>query len=354
MYRVKTHLEPLAIAANVAQAAYTRLDHVLLMLANLVRIYSTAQIDNSVRAVILASIERRWKSQSQDAYILAVLFNPYIRARCFNYEALTRNEIVLMAKKMFHQLFSVESDPAFSSAVFDYMEGVGEFSDEAMMLQDRKKGFTQRNEDADLVSIWRRIDRSEAPVCTGRNGVVKLARRLLSVIANSAGCERTFSTFGNIHTKIRNRLSPQNVHKTTLVKMDIRRSHAEAGISYGNRLKRKFGTHEPEPVPSDEVPTPSSTANDDSDEDLDADYGDFHAQLIADAADAEIEDDLTTEFRADHGQPRTSRTNTTRTCICLSDLFKFPTSDEDLDPLDFYWKGGISNLEDELAKYDIT
>ncbi|KAH9961857.1 ribonuclease H-like domain-containing protein, partial [Lactifluus volemus] len=45
VYRICVHLEPLAIAANVAQASHTRLDHVLLMLGNLFRIYSDPSVE---------------------------------------------------------------------------------------------------------------------------------------------------------------------------------------------------------------------------------------------------------------------------------------------------------------------
>ncbi len=57
----------------------------------------------------------------------------------------------------------------------------------------------------------------------GSNGIAKLAIRILSVIANSGACERTFSDFGIILTKIRNLLSVEKVHKTNTVRMDIRR-----------------------------------------------------------------------------------------------------------------------------------
>ena len=38
--RLKAHLEPLAIAANIAQATDTRCDHVLFMLGKLFKVYS--------------------------------------------------------------------------------------------------------------------------------------------------------------------------------------------------------------------------------------------------------------------------------------------------------------------------
>ena len=66
--------------------------------------------------------------------------------------------------------------------------------------------------------IWSRIDNGTT---SGRNALVKLAIYILTIIANSAGCERTFSDFGIIHTKPRNKLDAKKVHKTGLVKMDL-------------------------------------------------------------------------------------------------------------------------------------
>ena len=54
--RIKIILKPLAIAANVTQALHMRLDHVLLTLGNLYRIYSTLEFDVEVCTAILASL----------------------------------------------------------------------------------------------------------------------------------------------------------------------------------------------------------------------------------------------------------------------------------------------------------
>lgn len=144
--RIKTHLEPLAIATNVAQAAHTRLDHVLLMLANLVRIYSDTRVEGPIRDVILGSIGRRWEKQYQDVYILAVVFNPFIRMRLFNPTALTRNDVVKMAKRVFKRVFDADPESAFSGALLDYIEGVAEFSDDEMMLLDYKTECQKQQE----------------------------------------------------------------------------------------------------------------------------------------------------------------------------------------------------------------
>jgi hypothetical protein len=95
--RIKIILEPLAIAANITQAPHTHLDHVLLTLGNLYRIYSNLEFDVEVRTAILASLEKRWAKADQEVFILAVFLNPYIRHCCFSHSALTDADIYNMA-----------------------------------------------------------------------------------------------------------------------------------------------------------------------------------------------------------------------------------------------------------------
>ena len=75
-----THLEPLAIASNVTQAEHTRLDHVLITLGNLFRIYDgMAESDEEIQVGIQASLETRWAKADQDPFILyssSLIFGP--------------------------------------------------------------------------------------------------------------------------------------------------------------------------------------------------------------------------------------------------------------------------------------
>jgi len=65
------------------------------------------------------------------------------------------------------------------------------------------------------------------------------ARRLLSVSANSASCERLFSILGNILTKTRNRTGNTVLTDLAEVKMHIRDEHL--ALSTKSCLKRRFG-----------------------------------------------------------------------------------------------------------------
>jgi hypothetical protein len=77
------------------------------------------------------------------------------------------------------------------------------------------------------VDVWEGIDTQQQ---VGRNRLVKLAVHILSIIANSAGCERAFSHMGLVQTATRSKLSMDKVRKTTMVGMDLKRSHIEAGL----------------------------------------------------------------------------------------------------------------------------
>ena len=50
----------------------------------------------------------------------------------------------------------------------------------------------------------------------------QVARRLLSQCVSSSGCERNWSTFAYIHTKLRNRLSHKKLDKMVFANYNIR------------------------------------------------------------------------------------------------------------------------------------
>jgi hypothetical protein len=192
-----------------------------------------------------------------------------------------------------------------------------------------------------------------------RNALTRLAIRLLSVVANLAGCERSFSIFGNIHTKTRNKLGTETVHKTGVLKMDIRRRHVKEG-RVPTRKKRQFSTLD-QPT---SVTTPVSV-------DPEANPIDYVQSLINEAEQDDDDDNLPNVEEllesiqlsfpvcAPAPTPSTSTNPPRRQArrkIPLSDLFLYPsTTEEELEGgLAFYWKGGVKNLEAELARYDAT
>lgn len=71
--------------------------------------------------------------------------------------------------------------------------------------------------------------------------LIRLARYIFSICANSASCERLFSAFGNILTRVRNRLGKDTLQTLAEVKMHIRDEHLSHS-DMKNRLKRRFET----------------------------------------------------------------------------------------------------------------
>jgi hypothetical protein len=90
-------------------------------------------------------------------------------------------------------------------------------------------------------------------VCDGRNRFVMLAIRILSVVPNSAGCERQFSAFGRTHTKIRNQLNEQTVHKMSVLKNELMRQHVAKGLATGGAQKLRHHGNLPMLAPSWDV-----------------------------------------------------------------------------------------------------
>jgi hypothetical protein len=109
------------------------------------------------------------------------------------------------------------------------------------------------------------------------------------MIANSAGCERAFSHMGLIHTAIRSKLGVDKVCKTTIVGMDIKWLHLEAGLvrSWGHR---NFN------APTNDGHPPETDTSDLDIGDLEdvLDFEQLTEQLIEDSM-AEINGDIATE-----------------------------------------------------------
>jgi hypothetical protein len=204
---------------------------------------------------------------------------------------------------------------------------------------------------------------------------------------------------GRVHTAPRSRLGVEKVRKTTMVGMEITRSHMEAGLlrPRGRRHLDAFATNsEPEAVA--DVDTVSSDT-DIGDLGLDAEVTDdpldferLAARLVSGAAedvDSDSDDDepdtelpptplpipatsgAQTRCAASRSavipaalapapapsptsQPQASRTQKRKTQIPLKTLFIYPTDpNAPLNGLDDFWKGGIKNLESESEVLEI-
>ncbi|KAL6307080.1 ribonuclease H-like domain-containing protein [Sparassis latifolia] len=214
--KVRNDLHPLAVAANILQASTTRLDQVLLTLANLYRLFSDPSVDPDV-----------------------LFLNPYLRNRAFRSgnPALTPCALYDCAIRVFNRVFQHDIDTGFHMAFWDYISEKAEFSPTRMALDRFKKAHKQSDTPLNIVAIWSALDNGSSEA--GRNGLVKLAIRILSIIANSADTERVFSDMGLEQTKLRNCLTVERLRKRVMVKMNIKRLHKTHGLRR-DRKKRKF------------------------------------------------------------------------------------------------------------------
>lgn len=208
--------------------------------------------------------------------------------------------------------------------------------------------------------MWEGIDTHEQ---TGRNRLTKLAILILSIIANSAGCERAFSHMGLVHTAIRSKLGVDKVRKTTVVGMDIKREHIDSGL-VRPRGRRNF-----------EAPMSGDTTREAGTGDFDPgefnevlDFEQLAAQLIEEARDDSDSDDgeppptppltIRLPLHAIHtALPAATPQQPTvvpKTGIPLKSLFIFPTNRESPSTgMDYFWQGGIKNLDKEMEAYEI-
>src|ERR1700733_8803826 len=87
--------------------------------------------------------------------------------------------------------------------------------------------------------------------------IVRLAQHLLTICPNSASCERIFSSFGLILTKLRNRLKPNKLLELAELKMHLRDDSLSPKKKEDIR-KRAFGIWSNK---DHTEPDPSTTSN---------------------------------------------------------------------------------------------
>ncbi|KAJ7140750.1 hypothetical protein C8R44DRAFT_866446 [Mycena epipterygia] len=139
--RMVRHLNPLAIACNVVQAAFCSLDTVLLAFGLLYVKYKillheddsglhTDEEDSGVRAV-LNSLEKRWKKagQEQEVFIAAVLLNPFFKNSPFSLiPILNRAGIDLTLERLWTRFFQQPAPSDLRKNSREYFDGTGFFA----------------------------------------------------------------------------------------------------------------------------------------------------------------------------------------------------------------------------------
>ncbi|KDQ14399.1 hypothetical protein BOTBODRAFT_90844, partial [Botryobasidium botryosum FD-172 SS1] len=236
---MKSHLQPLAIAANITQAANARLDQVLLTFGVLVKTFSAlTAADAGARDAVLLSIEKRWSKSDQDVFIAALVLNPTIKAGPLKHSSKFNSaEIYALFVRLWVRFFREPQPDSLYRDTMNYLSGSGIYKSmavnvtgvrgESIKMVSVKKPF-------DPLLVWEDSSPGGAEASTSLS---RLACHLLVICPNSACCERLFSTFGNILTKLRNRTGLTTLANLAKLKMHLHLNHVETGV-VRRRLKR--------------------------------------------------------------------------------------------------------------------
>ena len=128
----------------MTQSSGGQLYIVALTLADLYRTYDNMKgMDDGVRKAVLSSIQGRWKDKNtdQEAFILSVILNPYIRESHFNpkSEYSTPPGIYNLVTRMWKRIYRCEPEESLETVVGDYIHRRDQFSDDEMQLDYHKR-----------------------------------------------------------------------------------------------------------------------------------------------------------------------------------------------------------------------
>ncbi|KAE8217168.1 hypothetical protein CF319_g8679 [Tilletia indica] len=244
-------LEPLAIAAQVAQTNLCRLDSALLTFGKLYTQYRMI-IGNPGTGVTLkaactklcAALNRRWLSCDQSIWMVALVLNPFFGRKLV---ALSLEGMEMNHAAFFHQILAPAYDRLFSKGdaiptqdekdvLFkdwvSYSNADGHFSDSYFSIKQRLDV-----KDHNPVTLWQEWGSSG----WASRPIAKLALHVLRMTPSAAGCERLFSSFLDISDKKRNRILPHKMADIATIKMADRNKRAatsQASASSRKAAKR--------------------------------------------------------------------------------------------------------------------
>ncbi|KAF7794103.1 hypothetical protein EIP86_005233, partial [Pleurotus ostreatoroseus] len=268
--RMKRHLRPLALAANMSQAVHIRPDQILLIFVMLYIRFGEFrdQDEASMRIAMLAAIEARWEKVDQDVFIGAVILNPFHRTRPFKpLQIFTVGGTFTLLERLWKRFFPRQELPiSFWREVKDYLSQADDFTQMQSYAKQISHDAESRKEHPDPLQVWAACEHIHLP----QRPISKLAHRVLSICANSASCERLFSSFGTILTKLRSRLGNQTLLSLAELKMYIRDEHLRNG-DIKQRLKRHLGAS---PADADANTPAACTGASPTEADIEADAND--------------------------------------------------------------------------------
>lgn len=117
----------------------------LIVLGKLFNTFSTdsgPEFDETTCQDTIAHLEKRWNRLEGDreVFILALIFNPYVRTKCFNPRnpATTPGELASMFERVFKRLMGQTPDSSLMHAFDSYLNNIGRWSDASLRLSEWK------------------------------------------------------------------------------------------------------------------------------------------------------------------------------------------------------------------------
>ncbi|TFK16929.1 hypothetical protein FA15DRAFT_571127, partial [Coprinopsis marcescibilis] len=241
--RVVRHLRPLAIATNTLQSTSCHLDTVLVtfgflyMQFNVMKSEGDAtQSDIDACDRVLNSLEKRWGKADQAIFIAATILNPFYPYTIFNTHNSNAHFLsvagaITLSKQLWKRFFRENAPQELSLEVMSFLKGQNMYERLEEMCELEAGVAYSEGRMPSPMKVYELLGRCAAP----DTPLMRLARHLYSVSTNSASCERLFSSFGNLLTKLRNRLM-RSIAKLKMRINDKNRNNSESQ----ERLKRHF------------------------------------------------------------------------------------------------------------------
>ncbi|KAF8890537.1 hypothetical protein CPB84DRAFT_1683533, partial [Gymnopilus junonius] len=222
------HLCPLGIAANVIQAAFCRLDTVLVMFGFLYYTYSNMKDADDITGctAILESLEKRWLKMDQEVFIAAVILNPVYQLKPFSRIQYLNVASIIGLMTCLYICFEQKPPPdKFIMDLKDYLAKVKSFNNIDLMVNSEMNTAENENQILDPLTILMTYGFPGHPDMP----FIAFAKHILSISANSASCECLFSLLRNLLTKLQNHLDLKTLTNLAEAKMHIHNEHLQSG-----------------------------------------------------------------------------------------------------------------------------
>ncbi|KAJ7284775.1 ribonuclease H-like domain-containing protein [Mycena rebaudengoi] len=223
-------LEPICLGTNINQSDSTRPDQVLLTLAG-IYLRFVDHPEPNVSAAMLKRLEKRWSDCDQPIFVLALILNPFEMLSCFGANAgLNHLKCSKLIISMYRRMKSrpdnadppvmrKEKEHELQQAFLQYLSRTGDFS------EFDAEEWEEIYKNTDPIMVWEALKGTKALSELARFAII-----LLHVVANQAGCERSFSKVKVEQTDHRNRLKLDKLDKQTKIGAQLLFEHQKVGL----------------------------------------------------------------------------------------------------------------------------